>query len=300
MLKTTLEQWRLFKAVADCGGFNQAAEVVHKSQSTIHHAVRKLEDLLGVRLFYISGKRVQLSDAGELMLRRANYLLDEANKMEAVAHHLGEGVETLLRLAVDEAFPEDKVHRALAEVSERFPLLSIELQETILSGSNELIESGKVDIAVSPLGLSAGHSDYLGQVSFVAVATPSHVLFSLDRDISFEDLKSHRQIVIRDSAFSANMDSGWLRADHRWTVGHIFNSVALVKRGLGYAWLPEHSVREFVRRGELKYLPLQSGRERSCAMYLNYTDVDQLGPAACCLVAALKSGAEHNEAEEQR
>ncbi|HCA76548.1 MAG TPA: LysR family transcriptional regulator, partial [Alteromonas sp.] len=38
MLKATLEQWRMFKAVVEAGGFNQAAEQVHKSQSSIHHA----------------------------------------------------------------------------------------------------------------------------------------------------------------------------------------------------------------------------------------------------------------------
>jgi DNA-binding transcriptional LysR family regulator len=76
MLKATLEQWRMFKAVVDAGGFNQAADVVHKSQSSIHHAVNKLEDSLGVSLLTIDGRRMKLTDAGELMLRRANYLLE--------------------------------------------------------------------------------------------------------------------------------------------------------------------------------------------------------------------------------
>ena len=40
MLKSTLEQWRMFKAVVDAGGFNQAAAEVHKSQSSVHHAVQ--------------------------------------------------------------------------------------------------------------------------------------------------------------------------------------------------------------------------------------------------------------------
>jgi len=48
MLKSTLEQWRMFKAVVDAGGFNQAAALVHKSQSSVHHAVQKLENAIGV------------------------------------------------------------------------------------------------------------------------------------------------------------------------------------------------------------------------------------------------------------
>jgi len=61
MPKTTLEQWRMFKAVVDAGGFNQAAVVVHKSPSSIHHAISKLEESLGITLFDVQGRKTQLT-----------------------------------------------------------------------------------------------------------------------------------------------------------------------------------------------------------------------------------------------
>ena len=76
MLKSTLEQWRMFKAVVDAGGFNQASTAVHKSQSSVHHAVQKLENAIGVVLFENSGRKVKLSPQGELMYRRAAFLLE--------------------------------------------------------------------------------------------------------------------------------------------------------------------------------------------------------------------------------
>lgn len=45
--KSTLEQWRGFVAVVEAGGYAQAAEQLHKSQSTLTYAVQKLERLLG-------------------------------------------------------------------------------------------------------------------------------------------------------------------------------------------------------------------------------------------------------------
>ena len=54
----------MFQAVALAGGFNQAAEHVHKSQSSIHHAVQKLEESLGVALIEIRGRRAHLTPAG--------------------------------------------------------------------------------------------------------------------------------------------------------------------------------------------------------------------------------------------
>jgi DNA-binding transcriptional LysR family regulator len=47
--KSTFEQWRIFQAV-DCGGYAQAAEALNKSQSSLNHAVAKLQQSLGVAL----------------------------------------------------------------------------------------------------------------------------------------------------------------------------------------------------------------------------------------------------------
>ena len=106
MQKTTLEQWRMFKAVVDEGGFNQAASVIHKSTSSIHHAVNKLEDSLGVKLLAVEGRKTSITEIGKVLLHRADYLLDEVGRIEAVADSLSLGVETELRIAVDGAFPQ--------------------------------------------------------------------------------------------------------------------------------------------------------------------------------------------------
>jgi len=288
MVKTTLEQWRMFKAVVDHGGFNQAAEVIHKSQSTIHHAVHKLEETLGVQLLEVKGRKALLTDAGEMMLRRANYLLDEAAKIEAVATTLSAGVESRLSVAVDQVFPQAILYQALANVSAEFPLLHIELIETVLSGSNELLQQGKVDLALSDTPLADGFYEELCQIEFVATAHPSHALHHLDRTLTFEDLKACRQIVVRDSALTTNTDSGWLGADQRWTVSHIRTSVEMVSQGFGFAWLPMPHIQPLLEAGTLKPLPLAQGLSRNGTIYLLFRDADGLGPAVRSLIGELR------------
>ena len=48
--RISLEQWRALIAVVDAGGYAQAAARLHKSQSAVTYAVKKLERLLGVAL----------------------------------------------------------------------------------------------------------------------------------------------------------------------------------------------------------------------------------------------------------
>ena len=210
----------MFLAVADAGGFNQAAEQIHKSQSTIHHGVQKLEESLGLSLFATEGRKVVLTAAGELMRRRARYLLDEAAKVEALGMHLAGGVETELSIAVDHAYPHDRVYSAITRVIAEYPQLCINLRETVLSGSNERLLQGDVDLAISPLTLPDCLNEELSSVEFVAVANPAHELHAAGTSLTQEDLKAHRQIVTRDSAQRLNVDQGWLGAEQRWTVEH--------------------------------------------------------------------------------
>jgi len=46
-----LDQWRALIAVVDSGGYAQAAEALHKSQSAVTYAVQKIESVLGVGAF---------------------------------------------------------------------------------------------------------------------------------------------------------------------------------------------------------------------------------------------------------
>ncbi|MCG8670545.1 MAG: LysR family transcriptional regulator [Pseudomonadales bacterium] len=288
MLKTTLEQWRMFKAVVDNGGFSQAADAIHKSQSTVHHAVHKLEESLDLKLLQVQGRKAQLTEAGELMLRRANYLLDEAAKIESIADSLGAGEETKLSIGVDQVVPHEYLYEALDRVSEEFPLVRIELTETALSGANELLEKGKIDLALAPIPLENGFYEELLPIEFIAVAASDHPLHQSQQKLTHEDLKSCRQIVVRDSALESSRDEGWLGANQRWTVSHMRTSIDMVAKGLGFAWLPKKHIDHLLDNGTLKPLNLTQGMNRQTKIYLLIKDADKLGPVARSLIAQLR------------
>ena len=288
MLRVSLEQWRMFKLVAEYGGFNQASQAIYKSQSSIHNAVHKLEDTLNIKVFRIEGRKTLLTPAGEMLLRRANYLLEEASRVEAIGQTLADGVETSLRIAVDEIFPQQILFQALENTSALYPMLRIELIESILTGAKEHLENHEVDIAVSPIVIKDLFSEELCQVEFLAVASPYHPLFEIDRDLTVEDLKSYRQIVVRDSASSKRNDEGWLGANQRWTVSHMNTSMQLIKQGLGFAWLPSSSIVDALDQHELKKLPLTIGVSRKVNLHLLFLDGDKLGPAARTFIGELR------------
>ncbi|MEN8822619.1 MAG: LysR family transcriptional regulator [Abyssibacter sp.] len=64
MARISLEQWRALVAVVEAGGYAQAAERLHKSQSSVSYAVQKLERTLDIEVFRGEGGKAQLTAVG--------------------------------------------------------------------------------------------------------------------------------------------------------------------------------------------------------------------------------------------
>ncbi|TDX32781.1 DNA-binding transcriptional LysR family regulator [Modicisalibacter xianhensis] len=287
MSRVTLAQWQMLAAVVDHGGFARAAEAIHKSASTLNHAVHKMEDQLGVQLLEPVGRQVRLTEAGEMLLRRARQLIENASALEEVAASLSAGLETEVVLAVDQIFPADALAHALETFSRHYPHVRVQLHETVLNGGIEMLYDGRADIVVSGLAAQGFLGEPLASLRFIAVAHPDHPLHGLGRTLDLRDLVQHRQLVVRDSALRQAMDAGWLKAEQRWTVSHLATSKDMLMRGLGFAWFPETRIRDELDCGRLKPLPLSAGGIREVPMQLIFSDRDRAGPATHAMARAL-------------
>jgi len=303
MPKVTLEQWRMLKAVVDAGGFAKAAEIVHKSPSSINHAVQKLQQQLGVALLEVRGRKAELTAAGEALLRRAEHLLDEARSVEDLALMLGSGIQTELSIAIDQLIPPAVVIDSLQEFSSHFPDTRVQMHETVLGGGPALLEAGQVDLLIGPDIPSGFLAEPLGQVRMICVAHPAHPLaLRPGPRLSMRDLRHSRQVVVRDSAEPHDAEAGWLDAEQRWTVSHMETALRIVQAGFAFAWLPECLVRESLDRGALVALELEAGSIHVVPFSLAFADLDRAGMATLTLAgmvtAAFAERAPDPESEE--
>lgn len=287
--RVTLDQWRTLQAVVDHGGFAQAAEALHRSQSSVSYTVARLQEQLGVPLLRIEGRKAVLTEAGDVLLRRSRQLIHQASQLEELAHHMEQGWEAEVRLVVDAAYPNARLIQALTAFMPQSRSCRIRLREEVLSGVEEVLRDGTADLAISGLDITGYLGAELGAVEFVAVAHADHPLHQLQRKLSVQDLQNQMQIVVRDTGQRQPRDSGWLGAEQRWTVGSLATSVAFVASGLGFAWLPRHLIGRELADGVLKPLPLIQGAIRRPQFYL-YTNKDKsLGPATQILIELIKA-----------
>jgi DNA-binding transcriptional LysR family regulator len=287
--RVTLDQWRTLQAVVDHGGFAQAAQALHRSQSSVSYTVGRMQEQLGVPLLRIDGRKAVLTDAGAVLLRRSRQLVKQASQLEDLAQHMEQGWEAEVRLVVDAAYPNARLVRALSAFMPQSRGCRVRLREEVLSGVEEVLLDGSADLAISGFNIPGYLGTEMSAVEFVAVAHPDHALHRMNRELTFQDLESQLQMVIRDSGRQQPRDVGWLGAEHRWTVGSLATAASFVSSGLGFAWLPRHLIERELREAVLKPLPLDQGGARHPVFYLYASKEKPLGPATQILVELLRT-----------
>lgn len=274
----TLEQWRTLITVVDTGGYAQAAAVLHKSQSSVTYAVQKIEALLGVKAFEIQGRKAILTPTGQFLYRRAHALLDESAALERAAKRLSAGWEPEIRMAAEIIFPTWLLLDCLDRLGAESPHTRIELIESVLGGTTEALLHGHVDLAIASMVPPGFLGIPLMRLRFVPVASPNHPLHRLERELTLRDLRGHRHLVVRESGTKRSSKILTVDVTQRWTVSHSATSVEAVKKGYGFAWFAEEKIRDELRDGSLKPLPLRDGGERFTELYLVMADPDSAGP----------------------
>ena len=278
--RTSLEQWAVLAAVVDRGGFAQAAAWLNRSQSAVSYAIARLQEGVDVPLLLTRGRRAVLTEHGQALLKRARPLVGDLRSLELLARRLKVGWESELRLVVDAAFPRDRLLAIIAELQRSCPQTQLQLSDAVLSGAEDAITDGAADVVVTTRLPQGVLGEWLLDVTFVAVASAAHPLLAVQHPLTESDLIRHIQVVVRDSGSRHPRDEGWLGAELRCTVSSMEASLATVKAGLAYAWLPEHVLEEPLRSGVLRRLPLEAGASRKVPLHLVLVRPDVAGPAA--------------------
>lgn len=299
--RISLEQWATFKAVVDAGSYALAAEALNKSQSSVSYAIARLHEQLPRPVLTIKGRRAVLTEEGKVLYRRATELLRHAEVTEDFARVTAQGLEAEISIAVDLLLDVRLILPALDTLSTRYPFTRVRILETSLSGTEEALLEKKADIVIGSQ-VPVGHAGTpVKQIRMIPVAHPSHPLFTRrehnerketaalgDPDgITEWDLKSARQIVLRDSGQRREQNAGWLGSEQRWTVSHFASTLKILRAGLAFAFLPEDWVEDDLRNGILKQLPLADSGERLIMLHLMLSSRENVGPATRMLAEAL-------------
>ncbi|WP_417681361.1 LysR family transcriptional regulator [Pseudidiomarina aquimaris] len=284
--KTTIEQWRILQAVVDYGGYAQAAQALNKSQSSMNHAVAKLQDTLGVKLLQVIGRKAELTEIGDVMLRRSRQLTVLVTELEQLALNLKQGWEPEIKLAVEMVFDRNQLLPVLREFQLHSRGSRLVIEDTVLTGSVEAITEQRADLVITHQVPKGFVGEPLAPFHLHLVVNKDHPLATMPAPLNPDQLSQYLQIVIRDTAQKPLEQQGWLKAEQRWTVNNFNEALQLVEAGIGFCWLPPFIT---AQSEQLVELTLAGGSHRTGSTYLILPKNDKTGPCARLLYDMLAS-----------
>ena len=244
----------VFVAVSEAGSFSAAGRSLKLSTSVVSHHISKLEDKLGVSLFFRSTRALSLTPEGTSMLDAARRMVAAGEEALDVASDVGEQPVGALRVAIPAFGENSDVHRALWSFVEAHPMVAVSLH-----GSDKRVDLVKdgFDLAIRLGNLSDSSlmSRRIGSFERVVVASPRY-LASRPKITSLEDLKSADFVslsMISDTIVlqKGKEQVGFEPENVRLEVDNIATAKSALLAGLGVQHLPHSEVEYELNEGLL-------------------------------------------------
>jgi len=253
-----LDNVKAFLAAIDHGSFSAAARALGRVPSAISMAIANLEAQLDVQLFDRTGRNPVPTPQALAVLPQARLLAEGLQRLNVHALSLSRGLEASLTLAlVPELLDTVPWSAALHALALEHPLLQVEVLTAPQADALAMVRSGRADLALVFERYGAAPYQAFQEVAeerLVAVAARSHPMFKGGRQVRDTDLMLQRQVVVagRDTD---GVDQRIAMSSLQWKTDSPIAALALVKAGLGWAWLPASLVRAAVLDDDLVEIP---------------------------------------------
>ncbi|WP_333011709.1 LysR substrate-binding domain-containing protein [Kluyvera sichuanensis] len=153
-----LRHLRYFLEVANTLHFGAAAEALGIAVPTLSVQIAQLERELGTSLFVRSQRRVQLTQAGEILRDEAQATLAQAEQARARVQSAARGERGYLRVGyVSSTLLSGVLSSLFNHYRQQYPDVAVEVSELPMEGMAALLVEGKLDVALvrGPLALPA-------------------------------------------------------------------------------------------------------------------------------------------------
>jgi DNA-binding transcriptional LysR family regulator len=260
-----LKQLEAFYLVVKRGSYTKAAEELNVTQPAVTMQVKSFEKSLNLKLIQQLGKRVQLSEAGELLYQYAGKifgLVDEANEKMRDFKKLMRGT---LKIGTTKNYARYIMPSLLSEFQRRFPRTKVILDEgnsenmarSVLEMENELA-------LISQLNLDRKiKTHFFSTVEFVLVASPEH-RFSQRKSISLRELNGE-PVILREKGSGSR--AAILRKFQEYGIwpsviieaSSLDFIVGYVKQNKAVSFMFEPDIKEELDKETLKVISIEEG-----------------------------------------
>lgn len=206
-MNLSLRDIEYFLAAIEHGHLERAAAACGVSQPALSKSLRRLEADTGLALMLRHGRGLTLSSEGMVFLQHAKRLWAEYRDAVRHAMELRVGEAGLLRLGATGATMDSVVMPVLDRLLPRRPALRVQLTQGLSDDLNARVESGKLDLAITPVytdGPASLRHEIMFDDALCVAASRRHPLASKAR-VTLGDVSSQRWILPPPTSVSRHL-----------------------------------------------------------------------------------------------
>jgi len=260
-----LKQLEAFYLVIKRKSFTRAAEELNVTQPAVTIQVKSLEKSLNLRLIQHIGKRIQLTEAGELLYQYAEKIFDLVSDANEKMRDFKKLMRGTLQIGTTKNYARYIMPSLLSEFQRRFPRIKVILDEGNSEDMAKSVLEKKNELAlISQLNLDRKiKSIYFSTVEFVLVASPEH-RFSQRQSISLRELNGE-PVILREKGSGSR--TAVLRKFQEYGIwpSVIIEASSLdfivdyVKQNKAVSFMFEPDIKEELEKGILKVIFIEEG-----------------------------------------
>ena len=232
---------KYFLAVAREENITKAAEFLHITKPTLSRQLMQLEEELNAQLFIRGKNRIVLTDEGMLLRRRAEEIVDLANKTEKEFLEQDNLVTGEIFIGGGETNAMHILARIIKEFKEEYPQIKYQFYSGNADDIKERLDKGLIDIGLltEPVDIEKYEFVRLDQKEVWGILAPKDSKlaakeYATPQDLLKLPLLSTRRTIVQ------NEIANWFGQDYEQldiiaTYNLIYNAAIMVEEGIGYA-----------------------------------------------------------------
>jgi DNA-binding transcriptional LysR family regulator len=271
----TLEQLRIFLAVAAHQHFTRAAEELYITQPAVSAAIQSLEQEYSVKLFHRVGRRIEITDAGRLLQIEAQKILDQVALTERGLRELNNLQQGELRLGASLTVGNYWLPDKISQFKRQYPGIVVNCTLENAEEIGEGTATGRFDLGlvtgeVKPAIQTSLEQEVVGSDRLQIVVGAAHPWFGVTKISVAELPQSHW--IMRESGSGTQQQ--FEQALKEWGVDLatleailVLSSSemvkAIVESGVGAAAIPRLMVEKELQLGTLQVVQVVDGQRDS-------------------------------------
>ena len=255
----------IIREVAREGSLTAAGIRLNLTQPALSHAIRKIEQQLGVKIWRREGRSLVLTQAGEWLLSLANRLLPQFELAENRLEQFANGERGTLRIGMECHPCYQWLLKVVSPYLERWPKVDVDVRQKFQFGGIGALFSNEIDIVVTPDPLYKPGLKFTPVFDYelVLAVGPGHPLrnakFVLPEQLADETLITYPVPSDRLDIYTQFLQPAGIGPRQQKQIETTDIMLVMVTHGRGVAALPRWLVEEYAARFEL--YPIKLGKK---------------------------------------